>query len=123
MTSIVRCTTCRHRSQYYSYEWVDRSGLLDETWRCPSCGGSGTEIVVAPFGDLDRPTRASQRVEAILRALAGIGETTLTVEMLDQDTLLALDSEIRAALDAAARRAVAGVWSRPVGRALAPASS
>lgn len=113
MTSVIRCTTCRHRSQYYSYEWADRTGVLDGSWRCPSCGGTGSDVIVAPFGDPRMSIRAYQRVDAVLRALAVIGETTLTAEMLDRDAILEFDGVLRTALETAARQPRAGTWTAP----------
>jgi len=97
MSNVMVCTNCHRRAHVYSYEWADRSGVLDGSWRCPACGGLGSIVVAAPIGEFGIPTRAYQRVGAVLRALEVIGETTLTADALDRETLLRLDDAILAA--------------------------
>ena len=120
MSSVIVCTNCHRRANLYSYEWADRSGVLDGSWRCPSCGGVGSIIVAAPIGQYGTPIRAYQRVDAVLRALEVLGETTLTADALDRETLLQLDGAILAAVGAASRGAPPVRWSPPEERLLEP---
>ncbi|GIW06319.1 MAG: hypothetical protein KatS3mg060_1124 [Dehalococcoidia bacterium] len=120
MSSVIVCTNCHRRAHFYSYEWADRSGVLDGSWRCPTCGAAGSAVIAAPASDPSIPTRAYQRVDAVLRALEVFGETTLAADALDRDTLLKLDGAILAAIGAAAAATRSAVWSPPADRLLEP---